>query len=97
MKRKVIGLAGLLMLDLLTAQAATDLAGADMTVTSLVGDEVYGGTSTKLYSAYKNLLQGQCLHAKKLELIHPRTQEKMVFECPLPEYMEEIMRRNAPQ
>ena len=45
MKRKVIGLAGLLMLDLLTAQAATDLAGADMTVTSLVGDEVFENSS----------------------------------------------------
>ncbi len=44
---------------------------------SIVGDEVYGGSST-LYS------QGQLLHAKQLVLKHPHTNEEMTFECDLP-------------
>lgn len=31
------------------------------------------------------------LHAKKIEFVHPRTNEKMEIEAPLPEYFEEII------
>lgn len=51
----------------------------------LLGDVVYGGGGTKFESEAKGLILGQCLHAKELELIHPKTGEKMHFECELPE------------
>lgn len=46
----------------------------------LLGDDVYSNAS----SSYK--LQGQTLHARILGFIHPRTNEYMEFEAPLPEY-----------
>ena len=36
-------------------------------------------------------LSGQLLHAKRLEIIHPRTGEEMVFEAPLPAYFTEVL------
>ena len=51
----------------------------------LLGDGVYGGAGTKFEAQCSSLISGQCLHAKELELIHPRTGEKMHFECELPE------------
>lgn len=64
----------------------------------LIGDPVYGpGTKTKLNRlassgtrmpeeliATLNLLHRQALHAYKLELTHPKTEELMTFLCPLP-------------
>ena len=51
----------------------------------LLGDGIYGGQGTKFEATSAALISGQCLHAKELELIHPRTGEKMHFECELPE------------
>ena len=51
----------------------------------LLGDGVYGGAGTKFESTNGKVISGQCLHAKELELIHPKTKEKMHFECELPE------------
>jgi len=36
---------------------------------------------------------GQCLHAKKLEFKHPITQKEMILEAPLPDYLEEIVKK----
>ena len=52
---------------------------------ALLGDEVYGGGKTSFEAKHKNLFSGQALHAKKLSLTHPKTKERMTFECPLPE------------
>ncbi len=49
------------------------------------GDDVYG-------KAVKGI-QGQCLHAKKIGFIHPRTEEYMEFDSQLPEYFNEILRK----
>ena len=48
-----------------------------------------------VYSNGKNPfgVQGQMLHAKKIEFIHPTTKEQMQIEAPLPEYFEEILER----
>lgn len=43
------------------------------------GDEVYGNGRIRM-------LGGQCLHAKKIGFIHPRTGEYMEFDSELPEY-----------
>ncbi|MBQ9416266.1 MAG: RluA family pseudouridine synthase [Clostridia bacterium] len=51
----------------------------------LLGDELYGGCGTPFYREHKKLIHGQCLHAAELDLIHPRTGERMHFTCPLPE------------
>ncbi|MCT9977680.1 23S rRNA pseudouridine(1911/1915/1917) synthase RluD [Acinetobacter sp. I-MWF] len=54
----------------------------------LVGDPVYvsrvkvpAGASEKLSGALRNFKR-QALHASKLGLVHPRTQEEMMFEAP---------------
>ena len=52
------------------------------------GDTVYAG---KL--ADKSGLQGQCLHAAKLGFIHPKTNEYMEFEAPLPTYFTDFLAR----
>ena len=59
----------------------------------LVGDTVYGGGNTKFEAANKSLINGQCLHARNLELTHPKTAEKMQFESPLPEYFKELLEK----
>ena len=50
----------------------------------LVGDETYGG-------AKRFGLVGQFLCAYKISFVHPRTNEKMEFEIPLPEKFEGIL------
>ena len=49
------------------------------------GDEVYG-------KAIKGV-EGQCLHAKKIGFIHPRTDKYMEFDSQLPEYFIETLRK----
>jgi len=46
----------------------------------IVGDKTYG------FSKQKFNLDGQLLHAKKLEIRHPKTNKQMLFECDLPDY-----------
>lgn len=46
---------------------------------AVAGDEVYGNGKPKW-------LNGQCLHAKKIGFVHPRTGEYMEFDSELPEY-----------
>ncbi len=64
----------------------------------LLGDTVYGGGGTRFEADHRALITGQCLHAGKLRLIHPRTGEAMCFEAPMPEEMVkllDILRRQA--
>lgn len=51
----------------------------------VTGDEKYG-KKCKIMDT-----QGQCLHAFRLTLKHPRTHEVMTFEAPLPEYFETLL------
>ena len=59
----------------------------------LLGDGVYGGQGTKFEATSAAFISGQCLHAKELELIHPRTKEKMHFECELPENFAKVIEK----
>lgn len=64
----------------------------------LLGDGVYGGANTRFEAEHRALITGQCLHAGRLKLIHPRTGEWMQFESPMPSEMQkllEILRRQA--
>ena len=51
----------------------------------LLGDTVYG--------AKKPVpgLAGQCLHARRLSFVHPRTGERLTLECPLPAWFEQVL------
>lgn len=53
----------------------------------IVGDKTYG------YSKQKFALEGQLLHAYKLELTHPTTQKRMTFECELPDYFQNVLKK----
>ena len=57
----------------------------------LLGDEVYGQSKIPFEKRHAPLLNGQALHAKRLSLTHPRTGERMTFECPLPENFEKLL------
>ena len=59
----------------------------------LLGDSVYGGSGTKFEAINNTLISGQCLHAKELELIHPRTKERMHFECELPDNFKLLLQK----
>lgn len=54
----------------------------------LLGDELYSGVKHPFSS-----LQGQTLHAKMIGFVHPRTQEYMEFEAPLPQYFENLIKK----
>ncbi len=51
----------------------------------LLGDEVYSSTKTRFEKLHAPLFNGQMLHAKRLSLTHPKTGERMSFECELPD------------
>lgn len=52
---------------------------------ALLGDEVYAKNKTRFETLHPALFDGQALHAKRLTLTHPKTKERMVFECELPD------------
>ena len=52
----------------------------------IVGDDVYNGSN-------KFNLNGQLLHAYKLVLRHPRTNEIMQFNAPYPEYFTKVLNK----
>ena len=58
---------------------------------ALLGDEVYAKNKTQFEKKHPSLFQGQALHAKKLTLTHPKTKERMTFECDLPEEFEKAL------
>lgn len=57
----------------------------------ILGDEVYGGNKTKFQAMHKDLIHGQCLHAKELHLTHPRDKMILTFTSDLPEYFQRIL------
>ncbi len=52
---------------------------------SVLGDSVYGQKTNPFG------LDGQCLHAKVIGFIHPRTNEYLEFESELPEYFNNVL------
>lgn len=50
----------------------------------LLGDAVYGRGVTDFEKENRKLINGQCLHAGRLILTHPRTGELMTFDAPPP-------------
>ena len=58
---------------------------------ALLGDEVYSSTKTLFEKQHAPLFDGQILHAKRLTLTHPRTKERMTFECELPDNFKKLI------
>ncbi len=58
----------------------------------VAGDDIYGGKN-----ASKIIDGGQCLHARKIGFIHPKTKEYMEFSSELPKYFTDFLEkiRNA--
>lgn len=56
----------------------------------VVGDPVYGIKKQKF------ALNGQLLHAARLEFVHPSTGRIMSFEAPLPDYFEGVLKKLRP-
>ena len=54
---------------------------------ALVGDTVYGPAKSPFH------LQGQTLHAKILGIHHPRTNEYLEIDAPLPEYSTDLLEK----
>ncbi len=52
----------------------------------LLGDTVYGGRAVKG-------LAGQCLHARRLTFVHPRTGQPVTVECPLPDWFTAMLNK----
>ena len=53
----------------------------------VAGDKVYGVKNEKVS------FEGQCLHAKKIGFVHPKTNEYMEFDSELPEYFEKFLNK----
>ena len=51
----------------------------------VAGDPVYGNGKPAW-------LEGQCLHAKKIGFVHPRSGEYMEFDSELPEYFKKFLK-----
>lgn len=57
---------------------------------ALVGDQQYGDrvrlikNASPEFSAFMGKFPRQALHAARLELEHPKTKENLVFDCPIP-------------
>ncbi len=58
---------------------------------ALLGDEVYASGKIRFEKQHAPLLNGQALHAKRLSLTHPRTGERMTFECDLPQEFQRLL------
>lgn len=58
----------------------------------LLGDPLYGRTRASHRDVLKSLgFSRQALHARSLQLVHPRTQENLAFESPVPSDIQELI------
>ena len=57
---------------------------------SYIGHPVYGDD---VYGKAVKGIQGQCLHARKIGFLHPRTGEYLEFERPAPEYFQKLLNK----
>ncbi len=55
---------------------------------AVVGDDVYASDKLENFG-----LIGQCLHARAIGFVHPRTNERMYFESQLPEYFKSVLKK----
>ena len=53
----------------------------------IVGDTVYGHKKPELG------LSSQCLHARELTFVHPRTGETVTVQCDLPDWFQQVLNK----
>ncbi len=53
----------------------------------MVGDDVYGRKKREFG------LNGQLLHAYRLEFTHPNSGERLTFTAPLPDYFSAVLKK----
>ncbi len=56
----------------------------------ILGDTVYGHKKPELGQS------SQCLHARELTFVHPRTGREVTVSCPLPDYFVDVLRKLGP-
>ena len=67
------------------AQAAIDICR------DVVAKKPLGKSKIPFEKRHAPLLSGQALHARRLSLTHPRSGERMQFECPLPKEFQKLI------
>ncbi|MEG1520551.1 MAG: RluA family pseudouridine synthase, partial [Clostridia bacterium] len=80
------GIATLTRFDLWTGRTHQIRVHSKYIGNPIVGDKVYG------YQKQKFKLNGQLLHAEKLVLTQPTTNEVLEFHAPLPDYFENVLK-----
>jgi 23S rRNA pseudouridine1911/1915/1917 synthase len=59
---------------------------------ALLGDEVYAPGKIPFEKRHAPLFDGQILHAKRLSFTHPKTGERVSFECELPDNFKKLLK-----
>ncbi|MBF0100132.1 MAG: RluA family pseudouridine synthase [Desulfobacterales bacterium] len=94
--KKTLGPITLLEVTLLTGRTHQIRVHCSAMQHPIVGDDVYGyktipshliNTNNPLYEQFKKIVTRQMLHAFQLGLPHPRNQQWMAFEAPIPQDM----------
>ncbi len=61
----------------------------------VLGDDRYGHTPTNRFFEEKNALDRTFLHCVRLEFMHPRTQQRLIIEAPMPGDLRAVLERTS--
>jgi 23S rRNA (uracil1939-C5)-methyltransferase len=61
----------------------------------ILGDDRYGHAPTNRFFEEKNALDRTFLHCVRLEFIHPRTQQRLIVEAPMPGDLRSVLERTS--
>jgi 23S rRNA (uracil1939-C5)-methyltransferase len=61
----------------------------------VLGDDRYGHAPTNRFFEEKNALDRTFLHCVRLEFTHPRTQQRLIIEAPMPGDLRAVLERTS--
>jgi 23S rRNA (uracil1939-C5)-methyltransferase len=61
----------------------------------VLGDDRYGHAPTNRFFEEKNALDRTFVHCVRLEFVHPRTQQRLIIEAPLPGDLRAVLERTS--
>ncbi len=61
----------------------------------VLGDDRYGHAPTNRFFEEKNALDRTFLHCVRLEFLHPRTQQRLIIEAPMPGDLRAVLERTS--
>jgi 23S rRNA (uracil1939-C5)-methyltransferase len=61
----------------------------------VLGDDRYGHAPTNRFFEEKNALDRTFLHCVRLEFVHPRTQQRLIIEAPMPGDLRSVLERTS--